>query len=506
MNLLRALPTRILPLALAASLLLSACGTQVVNPVTGEMERTVMDEPAELAEGQKGHKQVLTEYGVYDNPRVQAYVNAVGQKLAQQSHRAQLSWTFTVLDSTEINAFALPGGYVYITRGLMAYLDSEAELAGVLGHEISHVTARHGAQRATRQQTAGFGVLAATLLGAVLEGYGLSGATDIASQASQVAAAGYIATYSREQESQADELGAAYLARNQYDPRNMIDVIRVLKDQERFAAETAKAEGKPAPSGANWLSSHPSNDQRLADLQQLATTYQAQAHYLDDGHAPYLKVIDGMTFGDGRAQGVVRGPHFFHEGLGIALTAPAGWRIRNGAEAITLVNEAGDAGLIVRLLPAKAGSTHEELIRQVIQPVSGRVVRRSLHGLNATHFSGKVRNKQGQEQAIQATVVTGPGGQNYLLQYAAKSDEAMQGAAAQMAEAEASFRALSAAERTAARPWQLKAVPYPRGGFEELARATPLPARAQAQLQLLNGVYGGSGTAPRLGQTVKTVY
>ena len=151
---------------LALALLLTACGTPVVNPVTGQAERSVMDEQAEIREGRKAHDQVLKEYGRYDNAALQAYVNNIGQKLAAQSHRAHLTWTFTVLDSPEINAFALPGGYVYVTRGIMAYMDSEAELAGVIGHEIGHVTARHGAQRATRQQTAGLGVLAATSSGA----------------------------------------------------------------------------------------------------------------------------------------------------------------------------------------------------------------------------------------------------------------------------------------------------------------------------------------------------
>ena len=149
---------------LFAAALLSSCGTQVVNPVTGQTERTAMDEPAEIAEGAKAHKDVLKEYGAIDNPRLQAYVNELGQRLAAQSHRPNLQWTFTVLDSPEINAFALPGGYVYVTRGIMAYLENEAELAGVMGHEIGHVTARHAAQRATRQQNAGIGVIAATAL------------------------------------------------------------------------------------------------------------------------------------------------------------------------------------------------------------------------------------------------------------------------------------------------------------------------------------------------------
>jgi len=474
--------------------------------VTGKTERTVMDEPTEIAEGAKAHKEVLEEYGAYDNPKLQAYVNDLGQRLASQSHRANLTWTFTVLDSKEINAFALPGGYVYVTRGIMAYLDSEADLAGVMGHEIGHVTARHGAQRATRQQTAGIGVIAATVLGAVLEVGGVSGATNMASQMSQSAAAGYIASYSRDQESQADELGAEYLARNRYDPQNMVDVIQVLKSQEQFAADLAKAEGRPVASASNWLASHPANDKRLADIKAFAAKYKAQAgSYVDDGRARYLQAIDGMTFGDSREQGVTRGRNFYHEGLGIALTAPEGWQIENAPEAIALVNGAGDAGLIVRLVPAKAGKTHDEVIRNVFKPSDGRTEKRTLHGLSATHFDGTVRDQQGQSRTVSLTLVTGPGERNYLLQYVGKDAAARDRASAGIREAESSFRALTAADRTTARPWSVQTVPYPRGGFSELAKSSPLPAaRAEAALKLMNGVYGG-GAEPKPGQPVKVV-
>ena len=488
--------------ALLAALLAVGCGTQVVNPVTGQTERTVMDEATEIAEGRKAHQQVLAEYGAYDNPRLQAYVNDVGQRLAKLSHRSALPWTFTVLDSPEVNAFALPGGFVYVTRGIMAYLDSEAELAGVIGHEIGHVTARHGAQRATRQQDAGLGVLAATVLGAVLEGAGIGGATQMASQVSQGVAAGWLATYSREQELQADQLGAEYLARNRYDPQKMVDVIGVLKDQERFAADLARAEGRAAPSGANWLSSHPSNDQRLADITRIAAGYQGS--YADDGHARWLQATDGMSFGESRAQGVTRGRNFFHEDLGVAITAPQGWQLQNGQEAIAVINGARDAALFVRLVPPKAGSTHDEIIRNVIKPTDGRTERRTLNGLAATQFAGSRRNDQGQTQPVRVLLVSGPGQRNYLINQAARDAAALQRAGAALAEAEASFRPLSAAERAAARPWVLKTVPYPHGGFAELARSSPLGAQAEAQLRLLNGVYAG-GAEPRFGQPVKIV-
>jgi predicted Zn-dependent protease len=490
----------LMPWILAGSML-AGCAT-VTNPVTGRAERTVMDEQAEIAEGRKAHEQVLTEYGAYPDPRVQAYVNEVGQKLARFSHRSSLQWTFTVLDSPEVNAFALPGGYVYVTRGIMGYMDSEADLAGVIGHEIGHVTARHGAQRATRQQTAGLGVLAATVLGAVLESAaGVSGAGELASQVSQAAAAGYIASYSRDQELQADTLGAEYLSRAGYNPRNMVDVIGMLKNQERFAADAARASGREPPSGANWLSSHPSNDQRLQEIQRTAASYQGS--YGDDQRTRYLRAVEGLPFGESREQGVTRGRNFYHEPLGIAITAPAGWGVDNSPSAITIANEAGDAGLVIKLVPPQAGSTHDEILRNVFKPTDGKVERGTINGLSATHFQGTARNQQGQTQPVVATLISGPANRNYLMLYAARDAAALRRSSPSMNEAERSFRPLSAADRAAARPWSVKLVPYPRGGFAELARRGPVNERGEAQLRLINGYYGGG--EPKSGELVKVI-
>jgi predicted Zn-dependent protease len=285
----------------------------------------------------------------------------------------------------------------------------------------------------------------------------------------------------------------------------MVDVIQVLKNQDRFAADMAKAEGKPARSGSNWLSSHPASEKRLADIQAYAVKYQGQTGHADDGRARYLQAIAGMTFGDSAEQGLVRGRNFYHESLGIALTAPAGWKIQNAPDAITLVNAASDAALVVRLVPPKAGSTHEEVIRNVLKPVDGRTEKVDLHGLSATRFNGTIRNQQGQARPMALTLVTGPGGQNYWLQSAAKNAEAQRRAQAALAEAEASFRPMTAADRTAAKPWTVQSVPFPRGGFAELAKSSPLPPeRAEAQLKLMNSVYGG-GADPKVGEMVKVV-
>lgn len=488
--------------AILAVSLLGACGTAVMNPVTGQTEMSAMSEEQEIAEGKKGHEQVLKEYSVYKDQKVQDYVNALGQRLAAQSHRANLEWHFTVLDSPEINAFALPGGYVYVTRGIMAYMESEADLAGVMGHEIGHVTARHGAQRATSQQHAGIGVLAASILGAVLESQGVGGAGQAASQVSQNLAAGYIASYGRDQELQADGLGAEYLARNHYNPHNMVNVILVLKNQERFAADQAKAEGKPAPTGGGWLASHPSNDQRLQQITATADQYSTTTQYVDEGRARYQQVIAGLAFGESADQGLVRGRNFYHAGLGIALTAPDKWTVRNSNEQVALVNPAGDAALLLRSVPTQLGKTHAEVIRNGFKPTQGNSEATNLNGLSATRFKGARQDAQGQSQSLDFTVVSGPQDHLYVLQPVAKDAATLAANRAALRDAEAGFRALTAQDRAAAKPWRIQLQPYPKGGFAELAKRSTLP-RAEQQLRLINGLY--TGGEPKPGQMVKVV-
>ncbi|MDO8346530.1 MAG: M48 family metalloprotease [Rugosibacter sp.] len=490
-------------LPVCALVFLAACAT-VRNPVTGEYERTVMDERSELAAGQKNHQEVLKEYRALDNPLLQAYVNTIGQKLAKASQRANLEWHFTVLDSPEINAFALPGGYVYITRGILAYFNDEAELAGVLGHEIGHVTARHASQRATRQQAAGVGVLLASVLGAVLESKGYGGAGDLTQQVSQMTAAGYIASYSRDQESQADQLGAQYLAGNQYDSARMIDVIDMLAKQEQFATDLARKEGRTLAPRADWLASHPSNDKRLNDIRQTALLHHnPQAAQAAKGRERFLKAIDGIIFGESREEGVTRGQQFFHEPLGFALTAPTGWRIKNTSSELVMMNGAGDAALIMRALPADAGATHADIVHRVFNPVSGRTTQASINGFAATHFVGVARTQSG-TQAVDATIINGPNNQNYLFLHAAKSAAILQRDRDMLLTAENSFRAISAQDRLLARPWQLRQVAFPAGGFAHLAKRAPasLPD-AEAQLRLLNGAYPDGVIKP--GMLVKTV-
>ncbi len=268
-------------LIILATILIAACST---NPVTGKKDFSIISKSQELAMGAAAHNSVLKQSKRLNNPRLQAYVNNIGQLLASKSHRNNIPYKFTVLEDPSVNAFALPGGYIYITTGLMAYLNSEGELAGVLGHEIGHVTARHGAQ----QQSAG--LASAILLEIVSKKAGAS-TTKSLGQLSTVLIRGY----GREHELQADKLGAEYLARVGYSPSNMLDVISVLKAQEEFSKYQARREGRQPPSYHGVFSTHPSNDQRLQTVINAAKKIRS-AGTRGANHNGYLRQINGLKY------------------------------------------------------------------------------------------------------------------------------------------------------------------------------------------------------------------
>lgn len=260
---------------------LTGCST---NPVSGKKDFSLISQDQEIAMGAQAHKSILKQKKRYNNPRLQAYVNNIGQQLARQSHRNKIRYTFTVLDDSSVNAFALPGGFVYITTGLMAYLNSEGELAGVLGHEIGHVTARHG----VKQQSAG---MASAILISVLSKKAGAGSGKQFGQLGQALLSGY----GRDHELQADKLGAEYLARVGYSPNNMIDVVTVLKAQEQFDKYQARKEGRRPRAYHGVFASHPRNDVRLQQVIRAAGKIKS-AGKKPAGHDRYLQQIHGMKY------------------------------------------------------------------------------------------------------------------------------------------------------------------------------------------------------------------
>lgn len=313
---------------------LTACST---NPVTGEQNFVMFGEDTELEIGRTNHPKIIAEYGRYNDEVLQAYVQSVGEKLAENSHRDDLIYRFTVLDSPVINAFALPGGYIYITRGLMAYLNSEAELAAVLGHEIGHVTARHGVRQQSAAQAANLGYTIGAILLPELRGAGSQNLFNIFGGA-------LLSGYGREHELESDRLGAEYLARTGYDPRAMIDVISVLKDQQTFAAAEAKKQGQEYQGYHGLFASHPDNDTRLQQVVGEADKY-AGAGNGKVYRETYLQKVAGMTFGDSEKQGIRSENHFYHLAMRFSVAFPVSWHINNNPSSLQAIAPQGKAFL-----------------------------------------------------------------------------------------------------------------------------------------------------------------
>jgi predicted Zn-dependent protease len=327
-----------------------------VNPVTGEQNFVMFGEDTELEIGRSNHPKIIAEYGRYEDEALQAYVQSVGERLAAVSHRDDLVYRFTVLDSPVINAFALPGGYIYITRGLMAYLNSEAELAAVLGHEIGHVTARHGVRQQSAAQAANLGYTLGAILFPELRGAGSQNIFNILGGA-------LLSGYGREHELESDRLGAEYLARAGYTPKAMIDVIRVLKNQEIFAAAEAKKLGKEYQGYHGLFASHPDNDTRLQQVVAEADKY-VDARNGKVNREAYLKRIDGMTFGDSEEQGIRSENKFYHLPMRFAVEFPEGWHVNNNPDSLQAIAPQGKAYMEMGVSDINRKLTPEEFIRQ----------------------------------------------------------------------------------------------------------------------------------------------
>lgn len=346
---------------IGALLCLSLAGC-AQNPVSGGHDFVMLSEDAELAIGRTNHPKIIAEYGRYNNEALQAYVQSVGERLVAVSHRKELIYRFTVLDSPVINAFALPGGYIYITRGLMAYLNSEAELAAVLGHEIGHVTARHGVRQQSAAQAANIGYTIGSILFPELRGAASQNIFNILGGA-------LLSGYGREHELESDGLGAAYIAKAGYQPKAMIDVIRVLKNQELFAAELAKNQGQPVKSYHGLFASHPDNDTRLQEVVLSADKYLAdQTGRI--GREEYLTQINGLTFGDSEEQGIRSGRDFYHLALGFSLSFPTGWHVNNKPDSLQAIAVNGEAMIEMGATDLNRKLSPQEFIEQRLKITS----------------------------------------------------------------------------------------------------------------------------------------
>ena len=320
-------------LVLALTIWIIRCA---MNPVTGKRELMLMTESDELRLGQQTDQAVIQEYGVYENSALNDYVDRLGQDMAPKTHRPNLNYSFKVLDTPVVNAFAVPGGYVYFTRGILGYLNTEAEFAGVLGHELGHINARHSAAKYSQMQLAQVGLIAGMVLSedvARLSPYLMAGMELL------------FLKFSRDDERQADDLGVIYSTASGYNSLGMATFFETL---ERMHPSS----GQALP---DWFSTHPNPVDRIAAVKRKTAEEQARSSGpFKINRDSFLAQIDGLPFGDDPRQGYVAGNAFYHPELRFTFPVPGNWQLMNMPTKVQMTSEQNDAAILFSL---SSGST-----------------------------------------------------------------------------------------------------------------------------------------------------
>ena len=466
----------------------SGCAT---NPVTGKQDLVLMSEEDEINLGKKAHKQIMQQYRPYDDPALQSYVEGLVEELSTKSHRSNLVFHVTVLDSPEINAFALPGGYVYITRGIMAYMNSEAELAGVLGHEIGHVTARHGVRQHSVGTLTGIGATAAAIL---------TGSSAVG-EAANYGGTALVRGYGREHELEADRLGAEYLARVGYDPEEMINVVGILKDQEDFDRQLAKEEGREPRAYHGTFSTHPSNDKRLQEVIRAANKFETAATR-DANREKYLNYIDGMVVGPSAKDGVLRENKFYHQELNLYVEFPLGWKIHNLADRLLAVSSGQDIQMQITLTDMSKRQTPKEYLNDHFKDSL-----KDGQDIKTDDFRGytgitTIKTPNGKLPSRVAAVFDNK--RIYQIMSVARHEDALNRYDTTVLHTMKSLRKLKKDEASLAKAKHIKLIRAKSDDtFETLAKRSVLSHHPVEQLRLYNGMYPDG--EPKPGQLIKII-
>jgi predicted Zn-dependent protease len=486
--------------ALLAALAVTGCAT---NPVTGRQNVVFGTQQGEKEQSRRYYQQIIQAYGLYEDQALQDYVQMVGSKLAKNSHLPDWDFKFTVLDDESINAFTTGGGYVYIHRGIMAYMNTEAELASVLGHEIGHVTARHPAQAQTR------GVLASVLAtGAAI----MTGSSAVAELAN-IGATAWIQGYGRDAEMQADELGLEYATKTGYRPEAMADMFKVLKAQESFEFQRAKDEGREPNIYHGVFDSHPAPGARqIAAAKGAAQITSEPPGGWIDGQDAYMRAIDGMPYGSSRAQGIVRDNRFYHADMGVTMAFPRGWVVQNEHDRILAYmktsKDAKNADAVMQITspprPEKRGP-REFLLEYLKGQSFSKGEALSVNGMDGyTLVTRRGSPLDGGEGPVRWAVLY-RGKATFLIGGASRSgngnlpaDDGVFLSSVQ------TLRDLKPSEYPLAQPYRIKIIKATeQTKLEDYAKAVPSEKYQKEQLLMLNGLYPNGKIKP--GQYLKVV-
>ena len=420
-----------------------ACAT---NPLTRRSELVLVSEQEEIQAGEAAAEQVAAEIGIVDAPALTDYVAAVGARIAAHTPQRQHGYRFLILDQDEPNAFALPGGHVYVSRGLLAIADREDELAGVIAHEVVHVAGRHHAQRQAR--LAGVGILA---LPGVLAGTILGPIGDLLAAPGVLAGVGALASYSRSQELEADRFGQEIAAAAGYDPSALGSFLITLERETQLRLEGPREPG--------WLDTHPTNPERAVDAAaHAAELAAAPGAAIAPSREAFARRLDGLLVDQNPAEGVFEGPHFLHPDLGFRIVFPADWHTVNTRGAVGAVSPAGDAQVVLRAQgpgddPREAASDFLQKGREHTRIDVVRLDALRVNELDAVRGQAVAKTREG-SVSLDLTWIA-HGGLVYLISGVVPRDygDAHRAVFGQVVE---SFRPLTEAERQAIRVHRLR--------------------------------------------------
>jgi predicted Zn-dependent protease len=454
-------------------LIAGSCST---NPVTGKKDVAFISESQELAMGKEADPQIVAQFGLYEDPQLQRFIDEKGQQMAAISHRNNIKYDFKIVDSPVINAFAVPGGYVYFTRGIMAHFNNEAQFAGVLGHEIGHIAARHTVQQQSKATLAQGGLLLGMILSPTVAQYG-----ETAMQGLGL----LFLKFGRDAERESDELGVEYSTKIGYDAAEMADFFITLQRQSEISG------AEPIPS---FLSTHPNPGDRYATVNQLAAEEQKKQNLTNAkiNRNNYLKMIDGLIYGDDPKQGFVENSTFYHPELKFQYAIPTGWGHQNSPQQVQMGPKDGRAMMVLTLAP---GTNLEEAAKQTLERYQLQAVEAhqvKVNGLPAIAMVADQQPQQQQQQQQQAIRTL-----TYLIQYGGNIYSLMGITTANdfnsffelFSSSMQSFKQLSDPDKLNRKPERIRIVTVPQNmTLSQALRNNKMPDNRMNELAILNGM------------------
>ena len=472
----------------AVMTLLSVCLMMLSSPSLG------MSLEDEIALGEREHRKIIASLGAYKNPVLQAYISRVGQRVAAESSRREIDYTFTILNDDMINAFALPGGFIYITRGMLMHMNSEAELAAVLGHEIAHVTEKHALRKKSRGKGLDFvnSIIAAVSgqpgiyeLGDIFGGVLLSG-------------------YSRKFELEADAVGAGYMAKAGYSPLAMLSTIEILKSKDKIEIKTARLENRAPRVYHGFLATHPDNDTRYQEA------IRASNKFVRDYDAfikrdEFLQQLNGLDYGPSRQVGVMRGSHFYHPKLGIKINFPNEWRQVAYSQGLQLISRLDDASMTLTTGKLKRGVTPEDYARDRLGFRLREGTEITIANLPAyLGIAERADSRYGPRPTRFAVIFNPRRRTAYIIQGAGKHDLSRIAADSLYIASIFSFDIMARGDFQIARRPKVQIVrAEPGTSMEQLAKESPITTYALDRLRAMNGLYPKG--QPEAGQLIKII-